>query len=50
MNWSAPAPVIEPRWRIASCAGKTTTNVAFGGKLSADLAVPGKLLPLVECS
>jgi gluconolactonase len=21
----------EPRWRIASCAGRTTTNMAFGG-------------------
>jgi len=52
----------EPRWRIASCAGKTTTNVAFGGTawrtlyitesatgsiLCADLPVAGKRLPLV---
>jgi gluconolactonase len=52
----------EPRWRIASCAGKTTTNLAFGGKarstvyitesstgsiLAAALPVAGKSLPLV---
>jgi gluconolactonase len=52
----------EPRWRIASCAGKTTTNLAFGGKtrstlyitesstgsiLAAVLPVAGKSLPLV---
>jgi gluconolactonase len=52
----------EPRWRIASCTGKTTTNLAFGGKarstlyitesstgsiLAAALPVAGKALPLV---
>ncbi len=52
----------EPRWRIASCAGKTVTNLAFGGEarstlfitesstgsiLTAVLPVAGKALPLV---
>ncbi len=51
----------EPRWRIASCAGKTTTNLAFGGAarstlyitesstgsiLAAAVPVAGKALPL----
>ena len=51
----------EPRWRIASCAGKTTTNLAFGGAarstlyitesatgsiLAAALPVAGRALPL----
>jgi gluconolactonase len=50
----------EPRWRIDSCAGKTTTNLAFGGPerrtvyitesstgtiLQASLPVAGRLLP-----
>ena len=25
------APSSEPRWRVVSCAGKTVTNLAFGG-------------------
>ena len=25
------APSSEPLWRVASCAGKTVTNLAFGG-------------------
>jgi gluconolactonase len=53
------APSGEPRWRIASCAGRTTTNMAFGGAdlrtlyitesetgtiLKAELPVAGKRL------
>ena len=29
------APSSEPRWRVVSCAGKTVTNLAFGGSAGA---------------
>ena len=42
------APSSEPRWRIASCAGKTVTNLAFGGPNRRTLFItesePGSLL------